>query len=56
MLTIEQILIKLHPMNLKEVSKGAGLPYMAVWKITNNKYSEIPYSAVKKLSDYLESL
>ena len=56
MLTLEQILAKLQPMNLREVARLSGVPYMSVWKICNHKYSEIPYSVVKKLSDYLESL
>jgi len=56
MLTLEQILQKLQPMNLMEVSRATGLPYMSIWKLCNERYQEPPYSAVKKLSDYLESL
>lgn len=56
MLTLEQILTKLQPMNLMEVSRATGLPYMSIWKLCNERYQEPPYSAVKKLSDYLESL
>lgn len=56
MLTLDQILLKLQPMNLMEVSRATGLPYMSIWKLCNERYAEPPYSAVKKLSDYLESL
>ena len=56
MLTLEQILHKLQPMNLMEVSRATGIPYMSIWKLCNERYAEPPYSAVKKLSDYLESL
>lgn len=56
MLTLEQVLIKLKPMNLRAVARETNLSYMAIWKLCNNRYIEPPYFVVKKISDYLESL
>lgn len=56
MLTLEEVQKKLEPMNLKEVSRGSGVEYMQVWKISTGRYIAVPYEAVKALSDYLESL
>ena len=55
MLTIEEVIKKLEPMNLTYVAKETNLPYCTVWKIVNKKLARTPYDAIKKLSDYLEA-
>lgn len=56
MMTLEQVIKKLAPMNLSTVARETNLPYVTVWKIANARHKNAPYDAVKTLSDYLESL
>ena len=56
MLTLEEVIKKLEPMNLTAVSRTTEIPYQLLWKVVNNKMNRPPYETVKKLSDYLEAL
>ena len=56
MMTLEQVIHKLKPMNLSVVSRKTNLAYITVWKIANARHKIVPYEAVKAISDYLESL
>jgi hypothetical protein len=56
MMTLEEVIQRLAPMNLAKVAKETNLPYVTVWKISSSRHKNVPYSAVKAISDYLESL
>ena len=54
-MTLEQVQLRLKPMNLRVVSTDTGIKYGILWR-TVNKKTRIAYDVVKKLSDYLERL
>lgn len=56
MLTIEEIIKKLEPMNLTKVAQEIEVPYGLLWRVVNQKMTHTSYEVVKKLSDYIESL
>lgn len=56
MLTIEEVIKKLEPMNLSKVSRDTNISYALLWKVVNDKMARAPYDVVKSLSDYLEAL
>ena len=55
MMTLEQVQLRLKPMNLRVVSSETGITYGILWRTVNQK-TRIAYDVVKKLSDYLEQL
>ena len=56
MMILEEVIEKLKPMNLSVIARETKLPYITVWKIANARHKNVPYEAVKTISDYLESL
>lgn len=52
MLTPEEIIKKLQPLNLSYLSRDLGISYVTISKLSNKKLKVIPYDLVKKLSDY----
>jgi hypothetical protein len=56
MMTLEQVIQRLAPMNLATVARETNLSYITVWKIASARHKNVPYAAVKAISDYLESL
>jgi len=55
MLSLEEIVKRLHDRNLKEVSRGAGVNYFSVIRLVKTKSELVEYKTIKRLSDYLES-
>lgn len=55
MMTLEQVQLRLKPMNLRVVSHETGIKYSILWRTVNQK-TRIAYDVVKKLSDYIEAL
>jgi hypothetical protein len=54
MLTPDDIINKLKPMNLTAVSIAVGINYNILWKFANQKIKRVPYDLVKTLSDYFD--
>lgn len=54
MLTIEQVIARLEPMNLRKVAEATGLHYNTVRKVAAGEAKEADYNTVLKLSNYLE--
>jgi len=52
MLTPEEIIKKLQPLNLSYLSRDLGISYVTLWKFSNKKLKVISYDLVKRLSDY----
>lgn len=52
MLTPEEVKNQLKDMNLKAVSRNAGVPYNTLYHFVNGRDSRV--SVVQKLSEYLE--
>jgi len=52
MLTPEEVKARLKDMNLKAVSRNAGVGYMSIYNLIKGKDSRV--SVVQRLSDYLE--
>lgn len=56
MLTLEQIIKKLHDRKLVKVAESIGVDVKTLYRIKNRKTTgKISYDTVKRLSDYLES-
>ena len=55
MMTLEQVQLRLKPMNLRVVSSETGITYGILWRTVNQK-TRVAYDVVKKLSDYIEAL
>jgi len=55
MLTPEEIIKKLQPLNLSYLSREIGISYVTIWKFSKNKLTSIPYELVKTLSDYFNA-
>jgi hypothetical protein len=55
MLTPDEIINKLKPMNLTAVSIAIDVNYNILWKFANQKLKRVPYDLVKILSDYFNA-
>jgi len=55
MLTPDEIINKLKPMNLSAVSIAIDVNYNILWKFANQKLKRVPYDLVKILSDYFNA-
>jgi DNA-binding Xre family transcriptional regulator len=54
MLSLSEIQNTLSDRNLSAVSRATGIKYDTIWRIAKNRVRRINYSALEKLSDYLE--
>lgn len=55
MLTLEQIVDRLHDRNLKKVAEACNLNYVSLWKLIREPTDRCEYRTIKRLSDYLET-
>jgi hypothetical protein len=55
MLTLEQIVSRLHDRNLKKVAEACDLNHVSLCKLIREPSDRCEYRTVKKLSDYLEA-
>ena len=55
MLTLEQIVDRLHDRNLKKVAEACNLNYVSLWKLIREPTDRCEFRTIKRLSDYLET-
>ena len=55
MLTLEQIVDRLHDRNQKKVAEACNLNYVSLWKLIREPTDRCEYRTIKRLSDYLET-